>query len=432
MNKTLLSVSFLATLLSGGSCFADLEPVEDTDLGGVTGAGLAILPQNTRIVFDPLAYLRMIPRGAPVNSSGGGFTDRAADLFFYGLAFTGADYTVAGLNTIASANSIANWGTESNPWVFRAISTTDPDYGTGSTSTAFPILQYSAPRYTSAADFTDPTVMNLKYGFYGDIAICNTGTPTYGSTAGCGGLGAAAKLQSISVWDGFSFNGSKYSIFQSRVDYGPYVTSGSTNEFEAITGTKTGTFGAVWLNRINSNTTGVLRFGVGGPASNVNLPETVLPVFNSSEGVRVTGLDINMTIGHLHYQPIIFDSQNNGNMVIEVVRIPNTAAVYNYAYQNYGLSGVDPAAASGTNPAPNIAAKMCTNATLDCADPAAAQQATHGQVSMARVEYFNNSGANVPICNSSGSSPCSAATTAASVLIDGVFIQHLKVTTLGL
>lgn len=415
---TLLSLFVLLAGMTAGANAA-LEPVLEDDLGDVTGEGIAILPENIRIVFDPAAYIRTLPRGAPVNSAGGGFTDRAADLLWYGFAFSGQDGTVT---AVSSANRIPSWGTASNPWVFRAISTNNLLYD--GTSPGYPVLQYSAPRYTAAGDFTDNVnVMNLKYAFYGDIGVCNTGTPTYGSVAACGGLGVAAKLQSISVWDRLSFHGSKYSIFQSTADYGKYMGNAGTEFMPVVAGGAVadddGSFGAVWLNRINSSTTGVMRFGVGGAVSNTTIPQVTPGTFNANEGIWVTDMDFNMPVGHLHYQPILFDNDAAGNMIIEVVRIRNLNTIYNYAYQNYGYTGIDPAAAGANHPAPNVAAKMCTNATLNCDD------ATHGQVNFGKIEFKDNAGTS--ILGSRG-----AAGTAASSRIDGIFVQHLKIKTLGL
>lgn len=423
----LLYMGIIAILLMASSpAWAALEPIDDDEaLGAISGTGLAILPQNTRIVFDPAAYLRSLPRGAPAPGSGvAGGAGRATDLFWYGIAFTGAD---GNANNRAGAGAITSWGAESNPWVLLATSPSHLLYD-GSTAN-YPVLQYRAPAYTAAADFTSAAVMNLKYAFFGDIAVCGAGTPAYGSTAACGGLPVAGRLQSISVWDGFALHGSRYSIFQSTVDYGKYMGNAAV-EFLPVTGTgaqSDGSFGAVWLNRINSSSTGVLRFGVGGSNGTAALPETVALTFNASEGVWMTDLDINMPVGHLHYQPLIFDNDASGNLVIELVRIPNNVNVYNYAYRNYGLAGVDPAAlntATPGNPAPQTGAdstiaKMCTNATLDCTD------ATHGEARIADLEYRDNAGA--VIVGSRG-----LAGTPASVAVEGVFLQHLKIRTLGL
>ncbi len=388
-----------------------LDELPERELAGVSGEGLGILPENIRIVFDDTAYIRALPRGAPADGSGvAGGRGNVADLLWYGFAMSGAD---ANLNNRVGG-TITSWGTANNPWVFLATSPTFLWYsGSGSSAPnlPYPVLQYAAPRYTAGTDFTAASVMNLKYAFFGDITVCGAGTPAYGATSICGGLSQINTLRSVSVWDGFAFHGSKYSIFQSTVDYGKYMGDAAQEFLPVQAGGSAaddrGSFGAVWLNRINSNSSGVLRFGVGGYTGSGTVPETASRSFNANEGVWITDLDINMPVGHLHYQPLIFDNDANGNLIIEAVRIPNNSAIYNYAYRDYALST-----------APQLA-KMCTNATVDCAD------ATHGEVRMGKLAFKNAAG--TEILGSRG-----AAGTAASVSIEGIFLQHLKVKTLGL
>ncbi|MDP2226138.1 MAG: hypothetical protein Q8J78_01500 [Moraxellaceae bacterium] len=421
-----LSLALALTAAAGAA--SAMTEIEESELGDFTGEGVALLPENFRVVFDPTAYIRQMPRGAPAAGSGvaGGFGN-SVDLFWYGFAFSGAN---GDKNQRVSPTSISSWGTASNPWVFLATTPTFFKYN--GLNEGHPILQYRAPAYRAAADFASASVMNLKYAFFGDIAICAAGTPTYGSTALCGGLAggfgpssalvnANARLQSISVWDGLSFHGSQYSIFQSTVDYGKYMGNAGVEYLPVASGgavvDDVGTFGAVWLNRLNSAPTGVLRFGVGGSNGTANLPETADLTFNANEGVWVTDLDINMPVGHAHYQPLIFDSDAAGNLVIQLVRIPNQANVYGYAYCNYGANNGGACATHGVGL--GSASKLCTNSTIDCT------HATHGEVRMGRMEFRNSGGTTV--VGSRG-----AVGTPGSVAIEGIFFQNLKITTLGL
>lgn len=402
--KVSASGVLIGTMLLAGVACADLQQLQDQDMTEVTGAGLAVLPENLRILFGPNDYIRAVPRGAPVYG-------KAADMYWYGFAFSGGDGDVTQRYT---ATKIKQWGTEGNPWTFRAISPSFLNYV--GASVAQPVLQYSAPDFLLASDFNDPTVsggtsagaMNLKYAFFGDLAVCG-GTPTYGSFSACGGQSVNARLLSQNVWDRFSFHGSQYNIFQTVVDYGKYLSTPGS-EFLAVSGANQGTFGAVWTNRINSSPSGVYRFTVA-QSGTAGLQQTTFPetnsslAFNTTEGVWIKDMDFNMPVGHLHYQPIIFDNDSSGNMVIEVVRIPNVAAVYNYAYRNYSVADPGPL---------SPATKMCTNATLDCTN------ATHGQVWMGNITFKDASG------NAANDVDLGSA------LMDGIFIQHLKIKTLGL
>ena len=157
-----------------------------------------------------------------------------------------------------------------------------------------------------------------------------------------------------------------------------------------------------FLNRINSASTGVYHFGVAqtlGSTPNAAGPRSVAATFNPNEGAFFTDLDINLPIGNLHYQPLIFGGDRSGNFTIELVRIPDVAAIYNAAYRDYSLS------------TPAQLAKMCTNVTVDCST------ATHGQISIGNVTFKDVSGTAVDLGSAS---------------MDGILIQHLKIKTLGL
>ena len=436
------SVLILALVFSA-AVYADLEPIAENGLSNVTGEGLAILP-NINVIFDLTSYLHIMPRGQPKSGigwslgGGGPSVGKQGDLYYYGLSFSRAEFDAPGgaLNRVSNPNTSVypNWGSAGNPWVFLATSPTLPwNNAVDSIGSPYPVLQYRAPTYAAPGDLTNTAIMNMKYAFVGDIAVCGAGIPTYGSTAACGGRTPAAGgvLRSINVWDGFSFNGSSYSIFQTTVDYGKYVSGSGGAEFYPV-GSTPGTFGAVWLNRINSAPSGIYRFGVGGGVDVPTVvPETTvanLNSFNANEGVWITDMDFNMPIGHLHYQPLIFDAESNGNMVLEVVRIPNNSNVYNYAYCNYGANNAG-ACANHASVAAGGVNKTCRNDSPDCTN------ATHGQVSFGTMEFRNNAGSYTPgtstlACNSA--TGCVAGVSKASVLIDGIFIQHMKIKTLGL
>ena len=233
----------------------------------------------------------------------------------------------------------------------------------------------------------------LKYAFWSDLVIRNTSDVL------------VARMQTQSIWNDVSLNGSRFSIFQTTVDY-------DTSAHTSVAATNNGSFGIAWLNRINSSSTGVFRFsaaetnqpdcGVTPLAcsnSTTNTVSTAAPTFNSVEGMYATDFDMNVVVGNLHYQPMIMGSVGDGsqNFQVEVVRIPNTAAVYNEFYRDYN----DPAQAY----------KMCTGTTVDCS------RATHSELSIGKVEFKNRLGTTVDL---------------GSAKYEGMMIQHLKLRTLGL
>ena len=412
----------LIMLFSTGAVYA-LEALEDEVMSEATGEGIAFLPENFSIKFDPLAYVRAIPRGVP--SAG----LKHADVYWYGLSLGAAD-TVTGatpatilsnatnLSNLSSLNAgaITSWGNAANPWVMRVYSTNDLLYNgqtaTVATGANYPVFQYRAPSRNATATAAN-TEGGLKYAFVGDLQICNNPTALIGAngTSACAGgtlftgtpvstNAGAGRLESINVWNNFTVNGSRFSFFQTTVDY--TSSNGVPTTGFAAKGAGAGTFGMTFLNRINSASTGVYHFGVAqlaGSTPNGAGPRTAAPSFDPDEGAFFTDLDINLPIGNLHYQPLIFGGDSSGNFTIELVRIPNTPAVYNAAYRDYSL-----------NTAPQLA-KMCANTTVDCG------AATHGQISIGNVSFKDVNGTRVDLGSAS---------------IDGVFIQHLKIRTLGL
>lgn len=370
-----------------------LELLDDELLSDTTGEGIAILPENFSISFDPLAYVRAIPRGVPATGL------KHADVYYYGVSLGAPDGTLTALNNMNSltVGNIASWGTATNPWVLRVESTTNLLYsGAIPAGAGYPIFQYRAPTFT-------PGEGGLKYAFVGELQVCNSPAAAIGANgvSACGGgtlfTGTSAgatpgRLEMLNVWNDFTLNGSRFSIFQNTFD-----TS----------------FGLTWLNRINSSATGVYRIGVAQLTASTPAgagPRATAPAFDPDEGVFFTDLDINLPLGNLNYQPLIFTGDATGNFSIELVRIPNTAAVYTAAYRDYTGSAAD-------------LAKQCNNTTVNCGgDPTNATlalraPATHGQITAGNISFKDTVGTTVNLGSAS---------------IDGIFFQHLKIKTLGL
>lgn len=355
----LLSVPMFITCLTAGYSHADLQPIGEEGMDEVTGAGVIYLPENFQIEFDDLAYVKTL-----VSSTAPSF-GRKAELIWYGLSLGAANGSV----TTRSGGLIPSWGTATNPWLLKVETLSKTNYSGG--TTALPVLNYYAPAYT-------PGEGGLKYGFWGDIVVRD-------NTSGL--VVTDGKLQSQNVWNDFTLNGSRMSMFQNTYD---------------------SSFGMVWLNRINSSATGKYRFSVaestqpaGALGTSSDARATAVPTFNTLEGFYVTDMDINMVVGLMHYQPLIFGARDSTtqNFQVELVRIPNVPAIYNQVYRNYGSS------------APAELAKMCTNTTADCTG------ATHGEIKFGKVEFKSPTGATVDL---------------GSATIGGLMIQHMKIKTLGL
>lgn len=358
MNKLMTSMLLPLLMAATGSAHAELEQLSEEGLSQTTGEGIAYLPENIKIVFDDTAYIRTLPSTTtPAFPTSG----RKPELVWYGLALTAADGNVSG----RVGNAITSWGTANNPWILKVETLSKVQYN--GVTAGVPILSYYAPTYTLNEG-------GLKYAFWSDLVVRDSSN----------NILTGGRMQTQSVWNDVTLNGSRYSIFQNTYDQ---------------------SFGVAWLNRINSKTTGQFRFSAAesnqpaGAASTTNTVSTAAPTFQSAEGMYVTDFDINMIVGNLHYQPMIMGASDTTtqNFQIELVRIPNNPAVYNEFYRDYSDPSQD--------------YKACDGTKVDCS------LATHGQLSIGKLEFKNALGTSVDL---------------GSAKYDGLMVQHLKIRTLGL
>lgn len=421
---SLLAAALLFTFL-GAQAAQALSEMDDTDMASINGHGIAFLPENFQIAFNDLAYVQAIPTSLPLNTAA-----NVADFYWYGLQLTGANNVTSRAGQTTPA--INPWGSADNPWILKVESPVYLKYSTSTAATtaaAHPVFNYYAPRALATDRFVGGTAGDgkyqsierggLKYAFWGDAIVRDR------NSAGCATAPAncaeISRMQSQSIWNDFTLSGSRFSIFQNTFD---------------------SSFGFTWINRINSKSTGVMRFSVAETtASNNTVPATIAPpVFDNDEGLFITDMDINMIVGVQHYQPVILDNAANTddpatpwdetrNLSIEVVRIPNSPSIYAAFNRDYAVT-------TGAE-----LAKMCTNATLDCST------ATHGQISMGNVTFKDPAGnsnwtyhrpPNLPYGPSDNlvieaAQPNATANgNIGSMLIDGLMINHLKIVTTGL
>lgn len=419
-----LVVFMLLPALAG----AGMVALEDEALSQLTGEGVAFLPENFQVAFNDLAYIQAIPTSLPISSN------NVADLYWYGVQFTGANSAGANTGNVTSRAGYTTattnpWGSADNPWLLKVESPVALKYSTSTSATtavAYPVFNYYAPRALAADQFVGGTAGDgqyqsinnggLKYSFWGDVIVRDR------TTTGCASnpttCAEVSRMQSQSIWNDFTMNGSRFSIFQNTYD---------------------SSFGLSWINRLNSSTTSVMRFSVAETTQAVGTPATAAPVFSNSEGLFITDMDINMIVGVQHYQPVTLNNaadvndaatpwDETRNLAIEVVRIPNSPSIYGAFYRDYGST------------APAELEKMCTNATLDCS------KATHGQLRMGNVTFKDPGGAtswaytrppNLPsgpkdnlVYDNGGADTANG--NIGSLMIDGLMIQHLKITTTGI
>lgn len=248
--KTVLA-SFIGLCISQ-SAFA-LQELSDEGLSQTTGEGIALLPQNTYMIFQgekntttgadllnrqlDTGYINYVPIGplssatTDTNKSGAvDAGDRAvgkADLFLYGLALSASNTERTnnhnervGLNTAGTAiNAIRSWGTATNPWILKVqsqanVPTFTPDGSTPNTDTGqvtymaleAPLYEYYNDNATgtgaptvikTGADAAGADAYNLKLGLWADAFVRNPNKANgaidqfqYGNSAGLVGTGS--------------------------------------------------------------------------------------------------------------------------------------------------------------------------------------------------------------------------------------------------
>ena len=157
---------FLAVAISAvisGQALA-LEAISDEDMSAATGEGIALLPENFRLVMEDsdTSYINLIPRGPTRDPDGAGalVAPNRADIYIRNLAITGNDATT----TRASNSSIASWGSGANPFLIAVRSEAQPDYQTAGVARSF--LRIEAPKYCLGISNTEdcPTANGADSG----------------------------------------------------------------------------------------------------------------------------------------------------------------------------------------------------------------------------------------------------------------------------
>jgi len=261
------TVRFQKTVLASliGLCVSQssfaLEEISDAGLSETTGEGIAILPQNTYMVFrgtganetssqiltdrtKDTGYINYVPVGplsktaADTNKNGSiDSGDRAvgkADIFLYGLALSKSDNdTNTRIASTDAAAAISSWGTAVNPWIFKvATENSVPNFsaatcsGASDPSCQVTYLALEAPLYeVGTKDSAGIDAYKLKLGLWTDIFVRNPNKINgaadqfnYGDSNGLIGTSTDAsranRLRLQGVWNNFSLNGSRLQLFQ--------------------------------------------------------------------------------------------------------------------------------------------------------------------------------------------------------------------------
>lgn len=463
-----------------------LEPLTDEKLSATTGEGIALIPQDAFFVFQgenstpsdlmnrqkDTGYIRLIPVGPLTNaaldtSKNGtvGSEDHSvgkADIFVYGLALSRSDNNHnTRLASSAGAAQIRSWGKASNPWLLRVGTETQvPNFdprktcGNNDASCQVPYLAFEAPlmennKPTTPAGGVD--AYNLKMALWADAFVLDPSKKEgdsklyqMGQKSNESDANRANRIRLQAIWNNFSINGSDVKIFQ--------TLDGSTNQ-SGMSAFYNNTLGITGLLRLNSGdgqnlkestkTNNILRLSTR-ETTNTSLLDTpaisggLAPVFDANEGVFIHNLNANIVLGSL-YQPMVV-STDGKNFTLELARIPNKPEIYKKIYTDYDNPNSKEYLGSTCN------YYKCGNNGLAGYH---GTNATHSSITIGSTVYDSSKntlsaykgrdsvgisfGAMNPIPQTPNvAAPNANFTNLGSAVIDGVLIQHLKITTKGL
>lgn len=472
------------------SCFA-LEALSDESLSSTTGEGIAFVPQDASFVFQgekstasdlnnraqDTGFIHLIPVGPLTNTvqdtNRDGKVDTfdhsvgKADLFVYGLALSKSDANHNTRIATNTASGIKSWGTATNPWILKVETENQvPNFDTAKTcatadkSCQVPYLTLEAPLYNKnipTLDTDGADAYKLKMGMWadafvldptkkeGDASLYNLGAKTGESDAT-----RANRIRLQMIWNDFSINGSRLQVFQ--------TLNGAKNE-NGMSAFYNNTLGIAGLIRLNSGDAANLRMtSTNGKVLRLSTKEvddssgmlttpavnttSLAPTFDANDGVFIYNLNANLVLGSL-YQPVILGSDGK-NFSLELTRIPNKAEIYKKIYTDYDnpnsteyLGSTCNVYQCGKNGLAGYQGNNATHSSItigstvyDSAKNTLTAYKGNGSTNDAMGVSF---GALNPIPQTTGgTAPAASLKNLGSAVIDGVLIQHLKITTKGL
>lgn len=445
-----------------------LQEISDAGLSEATGEGIAMLPENFRMVFQgandnpnltsgmgidyldrtkDTGYIRYIPVG-PLTTEATARGAQKADIFLYGLALSRADTDINNRYNSSSTGQVKSWGTTNNPWLLKVqTAQSTPDFAGVNKPLSY--LSFEAPAYDIAgftgANSTDD--YHLKLGLWTDVFMRSPTVAAPDNNPAGWGAGLSNRLRLQAIWNNFSINGSSINLFQTL---GGAATSGlstSYNNTLGLAGTlrfnggdtqATDTSGFKATLTLPSNLP-VLRFSTQGVAGeNTSTPAinsaVTAPTFADNEGLFLYGANFNLVLGSL-YQPLVIGVADDGkNLNMEITRIPNQANVYQKIYTDYA----DPAATTYLGSTCNV--YQCGKTVGDTFYPA-----THSSITIGSTKYSGADsnlvtgysgadaiGVSFGALKNRAPQESPAPKNLGSAVIDGMLIQHMKITTRGL
>ena len=471
--------SVIAVLMSQ-SVYA-LEALSDDYLSTTTGEGVALLPENFKMVFQgandlstassygvltdstvllqaskkDTGFIRIIPTGEnysnlTLTAAQAAAKRTKADIFIYGLALSASN---SNLNQRFS-NVGFNWGSSINPWLFRAGTANNiQQFSSSNAAGDISYLALEAPLAQVTADESDN---NIKLGFWLDafsrswsssnavnpITGAPVAKPVANDPSNDVDLDKNQRIRLQYVANGLSLSGSQVRLFQTMpsttVQYNQTLGMASVLRLNTNDNPANLKFTDAGLDakaiRLSTATTNDGTYST--PALQQN---SEAPLFNDKEGMYLYSPNINLVLGNM-YQPFVLGSEGS-NIFLEVTRIPNVPNIYKKIYTNYDVPYSSLSATSEYQGSTcNVYVCGFNTSSLTSGSTTINYQgnnATHSSIAIGSVT--RDPSTNLLKANTGADatgvvfrSPTGTAVNLGSVAIDGVLIQHLKFKTTGL
>ncbi|MCH8542853.1 MAG: hypothetical protein LAT61_04715 [Alcanivorax sp.] len=318
--------------------------LEDEEMAGVSGAGLAIAAHNFHFQAAPTSYIWITGRQPDPAAIAAGWN--RGDLFYYGTAWTGGqtgpgtgttfhEPGVAGgcnqneaLRCPIGVSGVPSFASVLNPYVFRVYEYPGVDYqGMYRQGSNMPsVMELIGPSKTD----------RWRWSFWGEIEVGRSGTS----------LGNPAD------------NGSGLLQSQTIIHGSPTTTDGRpavirylrTQQGNGGNPSADGSFGIIYESALS----GDFRFSVG---QNFGSPDEKgwVPHFNDAEGFYFHNVDAFIPIGRMHYQTLQLEpSGTTGDFIIRLTPIAPTASqnqsslAFQMIYNEFYCGNIDGAACATT------------------------------------------------------------------------------------
>lgn len=401
-----------ALMLVCGTASA-LEPLDDSSMASVNGAGIALAFDDFSSRMAPTSYINALgsdvaaatpPYVAPNNW-------RRGDLYYYGLSMTGGSVgqgmdwygtgTTTGctpgadglgcpigrLSTGTQVEGIKNWASVYNPYMIRVFQYAGYSYegvclGTEVSGKCNKVVVSGASASPTYYEFIGPSNGDKwRWAFWGELLVNNAGLAVGANgatfagsclagtvTGNCAGI---LKSQTIILGNNFTLDNKP-----TRLQIVQTPTSAPSEQSLSV----------IYQSRLSGN----FRFSLAQKTGVAGDPEPhgTVPDFNDVEGLYYKNVDAFLPLGQNNYQTIVFRNNGaTGNFIIDLTPISSNANVANtfYCGQNscaafmtntldaakggVGLNGSDPTKGCVNQ---SGAVVTCSGATLRSAGTGAA------------------------------------------------------------